>query len=63
MGDHLVEAQGISPVQHDVDDTQGLPSEGVGIGRSRGDDAHGEEACDGVHLVREADNGADVCGR
>jgi len=54
------QAQRITLGEDDVDDPQGLAPQGVWIGGSRRNEIYAEEADDGVHLVGDANDGADV---
>ena len=60
FADQVFERQGVRPVEDDIDDAQGLPSEGVGVCRPRGDNVDAEESDDGIQLVCDADDGPHV---
>ena len=60
--DELVEGDRIPLGEEDVDDAQGLATQGVGIGRSGRDQLDGEESGDRVHLVGDADDRPRVGG-
>ncbi len=55
--DQWIERQRVTLLENDVDDAEGLTAQGIGIGRSRRDQADAEESADRVQLVGDADDG------